>query len=199
MPLPPTWPESVIDRPMGVLEWASMMDVERSRGWLGGIWASSALLLTIAPLRGELRSTASPMTRSDAGPGAVAPACLHRGLRRASPPGQNGPWDIVVDETSAYFTNTGSGTVMKVPLAGGAVTTLASAQERMPRLTSPIDWGERLLDERERRDGDGRSRSAAAPPRRSSRDRRAPLRSPSIPRASTSPPRAPSTVATARW
>lgn len=37
------------------------------------------------------------------------------------------PFNIVVDATSAYFTN-GDGTVMKVPIGGGSTTTLATGQ-----------------------------------------------------------------------
>ena len=40
--------------------------------------------------------------------------------------GQNTPYDIAVDGTSVYWTDPGSGTVMKVPLGGGSPTTLAS-------------------------------------------------------------------------
>ena len=40
--------------------------------------------------------------------------------------GQCDPVRIAVDATNVYWTNYGSGTVMKVPLAGGVATTLAS-------------------------------------------------------------------------
>ena len=41
---------------------------------------------------------------------------------------QNGPRDIVVDETNVFWTNQNGGTVMKVALAGGIPVTLASGQ-----------------------------------------------------------------------
>lgn len=38
------------------------------------------------------------------------------------------PIDLAVDTTSVYWTDTGAGTVARVPLGGGAATTLAAGQ-----------------------------------------------------------------------
>jgi sugar lactone lactonase YvrE len=42
--------------------------------------------------------------------------------------GQSTPNGIALDTASVYWTNSGDGTVMKVPLGGGTPATLASGQ-----------------------------------------------------------------------
>jgi hypothetical protein len=43
--------------------------------------------------------------------------------------GRNQPWALALDSTYLYWTDDGSGAVMKVPLAGGSPFTLAAGQD----------------------------------------------------------------------
>ena len=97
----------------------------KARGWLGGLGMVGSGL-TIAFFQA---SGADCLPDQDAGfdAGPIAPFCTGVCVTLAS--GQNGPWDIAVDSTSAYWTDTASGTVMKVPLDGGTPVTLASNQD----------------------------------------------------------------------